>query len=266
MVPLEMPAQEAGIAVPAKIEKLRGGSVIEEAKQFKSMKYYRKCPLHGCSRYKELDNNKQVVEDHSGNLSCFSNITYKPLNHDTHYILVWEFARNIPYDDACIRDWIRDLNEMGFKCTVEKVDDNYNFYVPVRNEDGEFITKLEMNSCLFLIRYLYHADTISTFPNFYFEIMDELPQADKFEVMQMAHAYNDDPYFNTNHSLRDSVLRKTISKERFWNKLIVNVSKKVNETGQISMTGTWTGEVAAFDRKNKSYREIYNLIATKPLK
>ena len=264
MVPPEMPAQEAGIAVPAKLEKLRGNSIVKNGKRHYNMKYYRKCIL-GCSRYKELGKDKKtVVLDHSNNIACFSNITYKPLQKDTHYILVWEYKKSIPYDDACIRDWINDLNEMGFKCSIEEDDNIYNFYVPVRDEHGNFITKLEMNSCLFLIRYLYHADMISTFPNFYFEIMDEIPEADKFEVMQMAHAYVPEPYFNTNHSLRDSILKKPVSKDRFWNELIKEVDKKVDDNGQIGMTEAWSAEKAVFD-KNKSYREIYNLIATKPL-
>lgn len=114
--------------------------------------------------------------------ACFSAITYYPISEEVTSILYKQPIKNFAYNEAEIRRWIADINEIGFPCTIVEIGET----VKIRLDFSNFETKEHMISTLYLIRVLHEAGR-NKVPDRYFEAMDANPEADKFIEIQRAH-------------------------------------------------------------------------------
>ena len=182
-------------------------------------KYYMDIPTTTYVWFKLLDKNGKLVEDFP-NHPCYSGIIHG-FSKKARRIQVYHEKAKVPYNTACIRRWITDLNEMGFPCTFSEdllpdaatkaegfanatVNEGltdmalllmrhgneppaspnmfHNFYVNL----DDYEDKNHLFSTLSLIRCLTESG-INRVPEVYFGIMDADPGMDKLEACQAAH-------------------------------------------------------------------------------
>lgn len=113
--------------------------------------------------------------------ACYASI-FRQVPEWVKSILLKENMSRVGYDEPEIKRWIDDLNEMGFPCHLEGVDET----VRIRLVMDEFKSKVHLCSTLSLMRLLWEG-YYSKIPEIYFTALDENPEADKIEVLQVAH-------------------------------------------------------------------------------
>ncbi len=217
--------------------------------------------------------------------ACFSPITYSKIPDGTAVVLVRHRKANVPYGVDEIKRWVADLNEIGFPCSFiegeiqsacEKrkqfvcatthVDtqeiaqkllchgqeqeeqsqssekDWHHFEVKV----DDFKYKAHFVGTLMLLRCLTES-LICKVPEIYFQMMDENPDADKFEVLQNAHKRlgeygHNDSWHNTNHMVTYEGNGANITKQKLWARY-EKCGLKVLGDGSSRQSDKWNGNL-----------------------
>ena len=129
-----------------------------------------------------LNNKNEIVLD-VVNYQCFSHITFGVLPKEAILIKVRQPIAKIPYSWEVIQLWIKEINEFGFFCSVELIDQTVFFTLEIKN----FLSKHHMTSTLQLLRCLFE-DGIAYVPDIYFTLIKNNPSINKFFALQKAHA------------------------------------------------------------------------------
>lgn len=175
---------------------------------------------------------------------CFSTITYSAIPANAHRILIFHRKNEIPYDFDTIKRWIKEINELGFPCSVEvdKYDQNiYNFFIDLK--DYKF--KMHVSCTLQLIRCLFEK-YICFVPEFYLKIIESNKKTDKFLALQDAHRelseYAASSYFNSNHTITCKENGKiNIGREELFEN-IANTKYEVYSSDYCSLSRLWRGK------------------------
>ena len=145
--------------------------------------------------FKLLDKDGRVIKEQR-NDACFSTITYYTIPAETVTILIYHAKDAVPYSVENIERWIKEINELGFPCSFEvTLTNDYHFTIKV----ADYVYKTHLVSTLMFIRCLYETG-IAYIPERYFQLLDEKPDRDKFEAIQIAHKTAPE-YFNWNHTV-----------------------------------------------------------------
>lgn len=126
-----------------------------------------------------LENDDEKVE--KAKQACYSAL-FHGVDKKWKAILLKENMDRVGYDEPEIKRWVDDLNEMGFPCHLEGVDET----VRIRLILDEFKSKVHLCSTLSLLRLLWESG-LDKIPAAYFEVLDADPNADKIDVLQTTH-------------------------------------------------------------------------------
>ena len=197
--------------------------------------------------YFELHAEQEVKKN--SNTGCFSELTYSPIDAKWKSVLIKEPINIIPYEPREIKRWLRDLNELGFPCHFEGIDEHLKIRLVLK----EFKSKPHLSSTLMLIRLLWEMG-MNKIPDIYFQVMDANPNANKFIQLQKAHkhpslmettrnyghGYTPPPYptFNTNHTVTSHRQLQNISRAELFKRL--KAGKSVWAIHEESIEKTWT--------------------------
>lgn len=175
--------------------------------------------------FKLLGNKGEIKRDYP-NSACFAPILHNAIDNDAGGVQVYHERTAVPYPIPAIERWINDINELGFPCSFQTPcqdcnPDKYSFNV--KFSDYEY--KAHLASTLMLIRALYERG-ICRVPEIYFNMLDENPKADKFEVLQNAHKeltnhFDSHDYYaypNTNHMITNAGNGKNITKKALFDR------------------------------------------------
>jgi hypothetical protein len=175
---------------------------------------------HTHVHFKLLDKDGKEIHD-SKEYPCFSPITYGQLSKDCHAILVIGYLEKIPYTFEIVEKWVAELTELGFPCTVSKVDaQTVNFLIAVK----DYEKKYHLSSVLQLIRCLFEY-LIYYVPDIYFNLINKKGNLDKFQLLQEAHkllsSYKETAYFNSNHTITCAGTggKNNLTREEFFSRL-----------------------------------------------
>jgi hypothetical protein len=180
------------------------------------------------------------------NASCFSSLTYSPINPLIKSVVIQHGLSQIPYNNEIIVSWIKDLNELGFPCSVLFNANTAFFTVKLK----DFKKKLHFSSTLQLIRALYEK-YICYVPDIYFGLISGEKPMDKFEAIQIAHLktkdYKESALVNYNHMITSfCVNSKPITREEFNSRLEKSdydmAKKHWGGTKHNSLNGLWCGD------------------------
>lgn len=160
---------------------------------------------------KLLDSSHNIIENFRNRI-CFSDITYHRINKQTKFIVVYHSLKQIPYSKTIIKQWIKELNILGFPCSVEfnKKEPLAEFTIRL----SDYQKKIHVSITLQLIRYLTET-YICRLPELYFQELDKLkvnnivPSIDKkYEILQNIHVLADKNRkcygLNTNHTITET--------------------------------------------------------------
>lgn len=196
-----------------------------------------------------LDENGKIIKEYP-NEACFASITSYGISKKVKTILIYHDKRSVPYSEKSINRWIDDVNEIGFPCAfIGSNETHYNFQINL----CDYKYKVHLFSTLMFIRAIYEQG-ICLIPEIYFQLMDEHPNADKFDMIQTAHKSNAIRLggysgANSGHMLTykgngDNVDSQTLF-ERFDGEIDVYCGKP----------GQWSGSVNCNDKWNKNARQ-----------
>lgn len=113
--------------------------------------------------------------------ACYASL-FRQVPEWVESILLKEKMDRVDFDESEIKRWVDDLNEMGFPCHLEGVDET----VRIRLVMSEYKTKVQLASALSLLRLLWESGHTHVL-EWYFVKLDEDPAADKIDVIQAAH-------------------------------------------------------------------------------
>ena len=190
--------------------------------------------------YKTYDINGNLI-DSAEKTTCFSSLTYFPIETAINKIIIYKELSQIPYDKDVVKKWIEELNELGFPCSVEIKSDCAYFTVKPK----DFVKKFHFNSTLQLIRCLYER-YICYVPDVYFGLIEN--GFDKFNAIQLAHLkltdYKESALANYNPMITSSHNNiKTITQKEFVERIkksIYSLSDGYSEEGYLYEI--WRGE------------------------
>jgi hypothetical protein len=192
-----------------------------------------------------FDTEGNLLDDEKDS-SCFSSLTYCPITPLMKSVVIKHSLSKIPYNNDIIVSWIKDLNELGFPCSV--VFDANDAFFTVKPKD--FTKKLHFSSTLQLIRALYER-YICYAPDIYFGLISGEKPMDKFEAIQIAHLkigdYKESTLANWNHMITSPhVNSKPITREEFNSRLEKSdydmAKRHWNGTKHNSLNGLWCGD------------------------
>lgn len=113
--------------------------------------------------------------------ACYADM-FNKVDKKWESVLLRENMDRVGYDEPEIKRWVDDLNEMGFPCQLEGVDET----VRIRLTFGEFKSKAHLCSTLSLLRLLWE-NGLDKIPEAYFGMVDADPNIDKIDALQTAH-------------------------------------------------------------------------------
>lgn len=246
-------------------------------------KYYKDAPVNHNVWFKLIDADGKLVDDFPG-YACFGEITHG-FDENAAMVQVYQQKRLVPYSRVEIQRWINDINEMGFPCFFEEeldptlsmigdylrqtvhdgIEDmglmmmrhglplpksHHNFFVNTHDYED----KNHFFSTLSLIRCLIQSG-INKVPEEYFKLMDENPQRDKLEAVQIAHRivtckrkpYDPKLYAPTDHMVTFDGNGENITKDALMARF---AERKVNlrDKGYLRIHANWNGA------NNKAYK------------
>jgi hypothetical protein len=239
-------------------------------------KYYKDIPTTTYVWFKLLDKAGKLLEDFPDH-PCYGSIAHG-FDKKTRQIHVYHDKDKVPYDVACVKRWIADLNEMGFPCTFVEEEDTiagkqekfigttvnegledmalsllrhgneptpatFNFFVDL----DDYNDKNYLFSTLSLIRCLTEGG-ICRVPEEYFKLMDESPNMDKFEACQAAHKlvskrdkpYDPKNYANTGHMVTFDGNGDNISRAELT-KRFKEHKTNLRDKGYLKINANWNG-------------------------
>lgn len=120
-------------------------------------------------------------KDERENQGCYASLFHQ-VGNKWKSILLKEKMDRVGYGEPEITRWVNDLNEMGFPCHLEGVDET----VRIRIVLSEMQSKVHLCSTLSLLRLLWESG-LDKIPEAYFEMVDKDPEADKIDLLQTAH-------------------------------------------------------------------------------
>lgn len=180
-----------------------------------------------------LGENNKIIQQHT-NAACFGAI-FNKITNKAKTIVVYHQRNMVPYDDNAIGRFIYDLNEMGFPCT-HTIDHKY---LKVRFKLQDYKYKAHILSALTIIRVLWETG-LCGIPETYFQIMDDNPNADKFDVIQTAHKkIGGMSYGHMITYSNNGINEKRIN---FFNKCAAS-GLKVYDTGYPQIHQKWNGGI-----------------------
>lgn len=172
-----------------------------------NFKYFVKKPgINSFVSWKLVDKNEKIISD-TKNYQCFAPIASGTIPAATEKIIIYRPVNLIPYSPEIIKNFISDLNEMGFPCGVEFIygaaptsPASSGAPIPINSvefpiELKNYKYKIHLFSTLSLIRCLFES-WICLIPDIYFRFLDleelknEPPGVSlntKFEKLQEAH-------------------------------------------------------------------------------
>jgi hypothetical protein len=180
--------------------------------------------------FRVLNKDNKVIKDQYGNpmdyvnSACFSQITYKEIPKDACRILIWKEVDKIPYEYSFMVRWIKELNKLGFPCSIcPALEENKVLFLV---ELSDFQHKTHVNCTLQLIRYLWES-AICAIPAIYYDILEKNTTIDPFIALQDAAkiltSYSEYCYANSNHMhTYAGNMGTNVSKEQFFK----NVEKR----------------------------------------
>lgn len=240
-------------------------------------KYYKDIPTSNHVWYKLVDKSDKSIENYADN-ACFAAIAHG-FSKSARKIHIYHDKAKVPYDLACVKRWIADLNDMGFPCAFaedenspsikqeqflrESVADGleemglmllrhgvepdaatYNFYVELKDYED----KNHLFSTLSLIRCLTESG-ICRVPEEYFKLMDQNPKRDKLEACQLAHKkvssrelrkYDPYHYANTGHMVTWDGNGDNITRDRLLERF-KKTKTDLRDGGYLSINSNWNG-------------------------
>lgn len=185
--------------------------------------YNSKTETNSSVNWRFLGKNDKVIFDQKRAYACFSPITYQAVPADVIKIIVYRGLGLIPYSKKIIVLWIKELNKLGFPCSVSFEKSTVNFTLELKN----FEFKAHLTITLQLIRALFE-DHICYIPEVYFDLLESGAEKDKFFALQLAHKIVTNRknlsimggFPNQNHMVTyDNNFTKPLGQEVFWERI-----------------------------------------------
>lgn len=188
--------------------------------------------------------------------NCFASITYLPIPTDTTLIEVYIPKKYVPYSENYVKRWIDLLIEFGFNVSYKGIKetlvhysrwtyptkpaetgDCYYFHVPVNEAKGINSKRVELNSLLILIRYLWENGN-SRIPAFFFAKSRNVEDVDeKFKIFQMVQPVVKQG--GLNHRVVTKCKDIPFSVKEFWKK-VDKATISVFAEGKVGVSAFWS--------------------------
>lgn len=189
------------------------------------------------------ENNVEITKANSA--ACFSALTYGAIPPKAKKIIVIQELSTIPYDKELMERWIKEINDLGFPCSIGFTDTHLE--VTINLDDYKF--KMHVSCVLQLIRCLYER-YIAFVPEHYFSILENEKITDiegKFEALQLAHkntCMSSDPNNmyaspNTNHMITYNGNFKTPLKQKDFLKRLEETQHGVFGNAHTNINMLW---------------------------
>lgn len=195
--------------------------------------------------YYTINSFGRILQDYHRD-HCFSAMSYDPIDKDADRLIVYHATLDCIYTEEEVKRWVEDVSEMGFSIEYLGIDfhhslPSYRFLLNF----SDYRYKVHLTSALILLRYLFE-DYIEVMPKHYFGLVEAAPELDKFKLMQMVHIYLiNEPYANTNHTLRRGAAFHLKSKESVWKRIEEEgtLTKDYMDSNRCSVSRCWTSEI-----------------------
>lgn len=205
--------------------------------------------------YKEIG--KGVVLKTHYQTACYSKVFSYALEPGTDELILYD-RHNCMNDENIIKEWIKDINDVGFPieylgkdATPYDVPKGYYVY---RILLAEYVYKHHLLSTLTLARYMFESGFQNIVKN-YFKAKKEIPKIPTIDAIILAHNYYGGG--GNGHSLHYHAKNTVISKEQLFENF-KNSKTLVHEQGRKSQMNTsWTSKDSIVKTPGDTLAQMY---------